>query len=90
MEGLHYYDRATRKKQMDVFVLPKTCAKHIKIVFTHLPITMDAYHCNFIKGSSKTFISSNWRGIYSVQFYDLDFYGTYHKLFDRIQTGALQ
>ena len=77
------------KEELGVHVNPRALLKQIDHSYSHFSITLDAYHCDFIKGTPRAIGCADWRWISPNQISELPFPKANHKLFDKIDKGLV-
>ena len=75
------------REKLGVQVRPGAFLKQIKHTYSHLSITLDAYHCDYIDGAPRAFGCSDWRWIKPEQISSFPFPMANHKLFDQVHKG---
>jgi len=73
------------REELGVLVKPVSFIKQVKHSYTHLSISIDAYHCHFMEGSPRAIGCAEWRWILPENIDALVFPASCHRLFESIK-----
>ena len=73
------------QEELDIKIKINSFIKTIQHSYSHFSITMDAYHCSFVKGVPKNIQCAEHKWILPTELGDLPFPSASHKLFDDVR-----